>query len=134
MHFIVCAAIIVNFKKILCVQRNKSKYDYISFKYEFPGGKIEPGENEKDALKREIFEELNLQVDIIDKFIVVSHEYIDFKITMHTFICKANTEKLILKEHIEAQWLLKGELSTLDWADADIPIVSKIVNSNHELF
>jgi 8-oxo-dGTP diphosphatase len=133
-HYIVSAAIIVENKKILCVQRNKGKYDYISYKYEFPGGKLEEGENEEDALKREIAEELNLQIHVAEKFLVVTHEYLDFNLTMHSYLCKANTEQLVLKEHIDAKWLNKNELIDLDWAAADLPIVSKIINTNHELF
>ena len=133
-HYTVSAAIIVENKKILCVQRNKGKYDYISYKYEFPGGKLEEGENEEDALKREISEELNLQIDVAEKFLVVTHEYLDFDLTMHSYLCKANTEKLVLKEHIDAKWLYKNELIELDWAAADLPIVSKLINTNHELF
>jgi len=133
-HYTVSAAIIVDNKKILCVQRNKGKYDYISYKYEFPGGKLEEGENEEDALKREISEELNLEIDVAEKFLVVTHEYLDFNLTMHSYLCKANTEKLVLKEHIDAKWLNKDELIELDWAAADLPIVSKLINTNHELF
>jgi 8-oxo-dGTP diphosphatase len=133
-HYTVSAAIIVENKKILCVQRNKGKYDYISYKYEFPGGKLEEGENEEDALKREIAEELNLEIDVAEKFLVVTHEYLDFDLTMHSYLCKANTEKLVLKEHIDAKWLFKNELIELDWAAADLPIVSKLINTNHELF
>jgi len=133
-HYTVSAAIIVENKKILCVQRNKGKYDYISYKYEFPGGKLEEGENEEDALKREIAEELNLEIDVAEIFLVVTHEYLDFNLTMHSYLCKANTEQLVLKEHIDAKWLHKNELIDLDWAAADLPIVSKIINTNHELF
>ena len=133
-HYTVSAAIILENKKILCVQRNKGKYDYISYKYEFPGGKLEVGENEEDALKREISEELNLEIDVAEKFLVVTHEYLDFDLTMHSYLCKANTEKLVLKEHIDAKWLHKNELIELDWAAADLPIVSKLINTNHELF
>ena len=133
-HYTVSAAIIVENKKILCVQRNKGKYDYISYKYEFPGGKLEESENEEEALKREISEELNLEIDVAEKFLVVTHEYLDFNLTMHSFLCKANTEKLVLKEHIDAKWLYKNELIELDWAAADLPIVSKLINTNHELF
>jgi 8-oxo-dGTP diphosphatase len=133
-HYTVSAAIIVENKKILCVQRNKGKYDYISYKYEFPGGKLEVGENEEDALKREISEELNLEIDVAENFLVVTHEYLDFDLTMHSYLCKANTEKLVLKEHIDAKWLYKNELIELDWAAADLPIVSKLINTNHELF
>jgi len=133
-HYTVSAAIIIENKKILCVQRNKGKYDYISYKYEFPGGKLEEGENEEDALKREISEELNLEIDVAENFLVVTHEYLDFDLTMHSYLCKANTEKLVLKEHIDAKWLYKNELIELDWAAADLPIVSKLINTNHELF
>ena len=133
-HYTVSAAIIVENKKILCVQRNKGKYDYISYKYEFPGGKLEDGENEEDALKREISEELNLEIDVAEKFLVVTHEYLDFDLTMHSYLCKVNTEQLVLKEHIDAKWLHKNELIELDWAAADLPIVSKLINTNHELF
>ena len=133
-HYTVSAAIILENKKILCVQRNKGKYDYISYKYEFPGGKLEEGENEEDALKREIGEELNLVIDVAENFLVVTHEYLDFDLTMHSYLCKANTEKLVLKEHIDAKWLYKNELIELDWAAADLPIVSKLINTNHELF
>ena len=96
--------------------------------------KLEVGENEEDALKREISEELNLEIDVAEKFLVVRHEYIDFNLTMHSYLCKANTEKLVLKEHIDAKWLHKNELIELDWAAADLPIVSKLINTNHELF
>jgi 8-oxo-dGTP diphosphatase len=133
-HYTVSAAIIIENKKILCVQRNKGKYDYISYKYEFPGGKLKLDENEEDALRREIFEELNLEIDVIEKFLVVTHEYLDFNLTMHSYLCKANTEQLDLKEHIDAKWLHKDELIELDWAAADLPIVSKLINTNHELF
>jgi 8-oxo-dGTP diphosphatase len=133
-HYTVSAAIIVDDKKILCVQRNKAKYEYISYKYEFPGGKLEEYENEEEALKREISEELNLEINVIEKFLVVNHEYLDFNLTMHSYLCRANTEKLILKEHIDAKWLHKNELIKLDWAGADLPIVSKLINTNHELF
>jgi 8-oxo-dGTP diphosphatase len=133
-NYTVSAAIIVDDKKILCVQRNKAKYEYISYKYEFPGGKLEEYENEEEALKREISEELNLEINVIEKFLVVNHEYLDFNLTMHSYLCRANTEKLILKEHIDAKWLYKNELIELDWAAADLPIVSKLINTNHELF
>ena len=133
-HYTVSAAIIIENKKILCVQRNKGKYDYISYKYEFPGGKLELDENEEDALRREISEELNLEIDVTEKFLVVTHEYLDFNLTMHSYLCKANTEQLELKEHIDAKWLHKDELIELDWAPADLPIVSKLINTNHELF
>ena len=133
-HYIVCAAIIIKDKQILCLQRNKSKYDYISYKYEFPGGKVEHSENEEDALIREIKEELNIDLSIVEKFLIVEHAYPDFAITMHSFLCHANVDKLTLKEHINMKWLKATELSSLDWAAADLPIVSKLMQTEYAIF
>ena len=101
----VVAAIIINDNKVLCMQRNISKYDYVSFKYEFPGGKIEPGETKEVALTREIMEELDLKIEIGKEFLTVEHEYPDFNISLHSFICKSSTNKITLKEHIAFKWL-----------------------------
>jgi 8-oxo-dGTP diphosphatase len=123
----VVAAIIYFENKILCVQRPKNKLSYISQKFEFPGGKIEQGETQKAALKRELFEELNIVTDIKSLFLTVVHEYPDFELTMHSYICEVQTNELILHEHIAQEWLTIKELNKLDWAAADIPIVNKLV-------
>ena len=123
----VVAAIIYFDNKILCVQRPKNKLSYISEKFEFPGGKIEQGETQKDALKRELFEELNIKTDIKSLFLKVVHEYPDFELTMHSYICEVATKELILHEHIAQEWLTIQELNKLDWAAADIPIVNKLI-------
>lgn len=123
----VVAAIIYFENKILCVQRPKNKLSYISQKFEFPGGKIEQGETQKAALQRELFEELNIVTDIKSLFLTVVHEYPDFELTMHSYICEVQTNELILHEHIAQEWLTIKELNKLDWAAADIPIVTKLV-------
>ncbi|CAM2851592.1 (deoxy)nucleoside triphosphate pyrophosphohydrolase [Flavobacterium frigoris] len=123
----VVAAIIYFDNKILCVQRPKNKLSYISEKFEFPGGKIEQGETQKDALKRELFEELNITTDIQELFLTVAHEYPDFELTMHSYICEVQTKELTLNEHIAQEWLTLSELKKLDWAAADIPIVNKLI-------
>jgi 8-oxo-dGTP diphosphatase len=123
----VVAAIIYFENKILCVQRPKNKLSYISEKFEFPGGKIEQGETQKAALKRELFEELNIVTDIKSLFLTVVHEYPDFELTMHSYICEVQTKELILHEHIAQEWLTIKELNKLNWAAADIPIVNKLV-------
>jgi len=128
-HIEVVAAIILFSNKILCVQRNKNKYDYISYKFEFPGGKLEVGETPEQALIREIKEELELDIKILEPFLIVEHTYPDFFLTMHSFICSCDNNKLTLTEHIAFNWLKKNELAGLDWAAADIPIVEKIINS-----
>jgi 8-oxo-dGTP diphosphatase len=123
----VVAAIIYFEDKILCVQRPKNKLSYISEKFEFPGGKIEQGETQKEALQRELLEELNIITEIKSHFITVVHQYPDFELTMHGFICEVKTKELQLNEHIASEWLSINELNKLDWAAADIPIVNKLV-------
>ena len=123
----VVAAIIYFEDKILCVQRPKNKLLYISEKFEFPGGKIENGETQKEALNRELFEELNISPEIKSFFNTVIHQYPDFELTMHSYICEVKTKELNLNEHITQEWLSINEINKLDWAAADIPIVNKLI-------
>lgn len=125
----VVAAVIISENKILCVQRNQNKYDYISFKYEFPGGKIEGEESREQALKREIMEELNMDIEISNSFLTVYHQYPDFHLTMHSYICSCKDTTLVLREHIAFKWLTFDKLQSLNWAAADLPIVEKIINN-----
>ena len=126
----VVAAIIIYDNKFLCVQRGINKYEYISKKYEFPGGKMEIGETREDAIKREIKEELQMEIVPKNYFVTIEHQYPDFFITMHVFICSSSSNKLTLSEHIDYKWLNKKELEQLDWAAADIPIVNKLGLTN----
>jgi 8-oxo-dGTP diphosphatase len=123
----VVAGIIIFKDLVLCVKRPKSKYLYISEKFEFPGGKIEAGETKEAALQRELLEELSVSIQIKSFFMSVSHRYPDFDLTMHSYICEVESQELTLHEHIENKWLQISELKTLDWAAADIPIVEKLV-------
>ena len=123
----VVAAIIYFKDEILCVQRPVSKLSYISEKFEFPGGKIEKGESKIDALKREIIEELNITLNIKSFFMTVLHEYPDFELTMHSYLCEVETKEIVLNEHISLEWLNVNDLKKLDWAAADIPIVDKLI-------
>ena len=125
----VVAGIIFCKEQVLCVQRPKNKLHYISEKFEFPGGKIEKGETETEALQRELFEELNIAIKIKSFFHTVVHEYPDFELTMHSYICEVETQKITLNEHINQEWLTIGQLKKLDWAAADIPIVDKLVSN-----
>ena len=129
-HYVVSAAVITHGPKILCVQRNKSKYDYISYKYEFPGGKLEEGESGEEAIVREIKEELNLDISVSTQYLTVEHEYPDFSLTMHSFLCTTDNPHPELREHVDAKWLERTELEQLDWAAADIPIVEKLISTN----
>ncbi len=128
-HIEVVAAVIEHENQYLCVQRNANKYDYISYKYEFPGGKVEPNETNEEALTREIQEELNLEIQIQKHIITVEHTYPDFKISMHTYLCQTQHRILTLNEHVDHKWLSKDELTSLDWAGADVPIVDYLLKN-----
>ncbi|MDD2478061.1 MAG: (deoxy)nucleoside triphosphate pyrophosphohydrolase [Candidatus ainarchaeum sp.] len=123
----VVAGVIFWKDRVLCVQRPKNKLHYISEKFEFPGGKIEEGETKEEALHRELLEELNLSAKIRSFFLTVVHEYPDFELTMHSYICDTNSKELTLNEHLDQKWLKINELTALDWAAADIPIVDKLI-------
>lgn len=125
----VVAGIIIFGYEILCMQRNTSKYDYLSCKFEFPGGKVELGESRVEALKRELMEEMDMGVVVEEKdfFLTVQHLYPDFEIEMHSYVCRVKDKDFVMKEHAGYKWLKKSELSTLDWALADMPIVDKII-------
>lgn len=128
-HVEVVAAIIVNDNKILCTQRNVNKYEYISKKFEFPGGKMELNETKEQTIIREIKEELNMSIEVQEEYLTVTHDYPDFRLTMHSFICTCKNPSLTLTEHIDYKWLHKNELSHLDWAAADVPIVEKLIRN-----
>lgn len=123
----VVAAIIKKDNKILCVQRNENKLSYISKKYEFPGGKMEANETKKETIVREIKEELAMDINVKEEFLTVTHQYPDFLLIMHSFICTSNESKVTLTEHIDYKWLELEELDKLDWAAADVPIVKKLI-------
>lgn len=124
----VVAAIIKKGDKILCTQRNQNKYKYLSEKFEFPGGKVESGETESEALVREIQEELGIEIVVDQPFLTVDYTYPDFRIIMHSYICTALSEEIVLHEHISYQWLLPRDFLSLDWAAADVPIVEKLMD------
>lgn len=124
----VAGAILVHDGKILCAQRGKGKYDYTSYKYEFPGGKLEEGETPREALHRELIEEMdvNIKIDDMKTYCVVEHRYRDFEIRMYAFLCPMDSDKITLKEHVAAEWLAPERLKELDWAGADWPIVKEL--------
>lgn len=125
-HYNVVAAVICHDNKYLCMQKGKTKFEYTSFKFEFPGGKIEPGETPQQALKRELLEEMNYEIEVGDKLITVQHTYPDFSITMTAFLCTASTPHFVMNEHVAFEWRKVDELKSLDWAAADIGIVDSL--------
>ncbi|MDP3452164.1 MAG: (deoxy)nucleoside triphosphate pyrophosphohydrolase [Bacteroidales bacterium] len=129
----VVAAIILHEGKILCVKRGRSPYEYLSFKYEFPGGKVEKGEGYEEALIREIREELKLEIDIKGHFMTVNHLYPHFEITLHSYLCssKEDSIEIALTEHVEYKWLYGKDIFSVEWAAADVSICeSLLITSN----
>jgi len=116
----VVAAIIHDDKgRIFATQRGYGDFkDY----WEFPGGKMEPGETPEQALKREIWEELETRI-AIERFVTtVEYDYPTFHLTMHCFWCHVESGGLTLKEHEAARWLTKKELNSVNWLPADMAI------------
>lgn len=122
------AGIIYNEKgEILCTKRDVSKYDYISYKWEFPGGKMEDGENEKQTLSRELREELEIDVEILNKYYQVEHDYPDFHLSMAVYTCKILSNELKMNVHKDIKWVKSQDLLSLDWAGADYPVAKQLV-------
>lgn len=111
--------------KILAVQRSAQMK--LPLKWEFAGGKIEPGESEVACIKREVLEELNIHIEVKERLTPVTHTYPNFKIELIPFVAQYVSGNLILKEHANHIFLTKKELHKLDWAEADIPIVKEFI-------
>lgn len=119
----VVAAIIHHDGKILATQRG-----YGDFKdgWEFPGGKMEPGETAEAAIVREIKEELAVTIEPEQLVTTVECDYPKFHLTMHCFLSKLTEGTISLIEHEDAKWLAKDELDSVDWLPADIEVVEKL--------
>ena len=119
----VVAAIIIENDKVFATQRG-----YGEFKdgWEFPGGKIEPGETPEEAIVREIKEELDTEVEVIELLDTVEYDYPNFHLSMGCFICKIKSGDLVLKEHEAAKWLTKDTLGSVEWLPADMGLVREI--------
>ncbi|MBR4495252.1 MAG: (deoxy)nucleoside triphosphate pyrophosphohydrolase [Clostridiales bacterium] len=120
----VVAAIIVRDGKILATQRGYGEY---KDGWEFPGGKIEPGELPEDALVREISEELDASIEVEDYLTTVEHDYSDFHLSMQCFFASLKDDShLKLLEHEASRWLSFDELDDVDWLPADIKVVEAL--------
>ena len=116
----VVAAIIFRDGELFATQRGYGEWkDW----WEFPGGKIEPGEEPEDALKREIREELATEIKVEDLLTKVEYDYPHFHLIMHCYHCSLMTDSLHLNEHEAARWLSKDELDSVKWLPADVKVV-----------
>lgn len=116
----VVAAIIADNDRIFATQRG-----YGEFKdwWEFPGGKLEPGETPEDALRREIREELATEIEVGELLTTVEYDYPTWHLTMHCFMCNVIKGDLVLLEHEAAKWLTREELHSVNWLPADEGII-----------
>jgi 8-oxo-dGTP diphosphatase len=94
--------------------------------WEFPGGKVEPGETPQEALKREIMEELETEIKVGDLFETIEYDYPTFHLSMDCFWAEIVKGDLVLREHEAAKWLTKGQLGSVDWLPADLGLVEKV--------
>lgn len=119
----VVAAVIFQDGKVFATQRG-----YGPFKdgWEFPGGKIEAGESPKEALRREISEELETEIEVGELIDTIEYDYPDFHLSMKCFACRIVSGDLHLVEHEAARWLNADQLDSVDWLPADITLIPKI--------
>ena len=122
-HIQVAAALLFENGKIFATRRGDSPYAYVAHKYEFPGGKIETGESGEEAVKRELREELDLEVSVGGLYACHTFEYPDFIITLSLFECEM-LSTFALKEHESYAWISPKDLKEEEWAPADADILS----------
>ena len=119
----VVAAIIRKEGRIFATQRGYGEWkDW----WEFPGGKMEPGETPEEALKREIREELSTEIRVDELLCTVEYDYPKFHLTLHCYLCSLVTEALHLNEHEAARWLANDELDSVKWLPADREVIEKM--------
>ena len=122
-HIYVACAIIELDGKILCTQRSESMS--LPLKWEFPGGKINDGESPEECLKRELHEELGIEVTIGAPLPISTYHYPTFSVTLYPFICKIESGEIVLHEHSAMSWMSPEKLQNLDWAEADGPVIKE---------
>ena len=108
---------------VLATQRGYGEYEGW---WEFPGGKIEPGETHDVALVREIWEELNVMIKIDEWLCTIEYDYPTFHLTMHCALCRIVQGRVQLNEHLSAQWLSREELDSVQWLPADVEVVKEL--------
>ena len=122
-HINVACAVIERGPLVLAAQRSGKMS--MPLKWEFPGGKIHGNESSEECLVRELMEELNVRVAIKSSLTPVTCDYKDFIVTLHPFVCEITAGDIVLHEHRAIKWLLPTELFSLEWPEADIPVIEE---------
>ena len=119
----VVAAVILEAGEYFATQRGYGEFEGL---WEFPGGKIEPGENCDEALKREIQEELGVNIAVDEFLCTTDYDYPSFHLTMHCYLCSIESGNIELREHKSARWLTAETLDSVEWLPADRAVVEKL--------
>ncbi|MCR5536651.1 MAG: (deoxy)nucleoside triphosphate pyrophosphohydrolase [Succinivibrio sp.] len=119
----VVAGILTQQQRIFATQRGYGEFKDF---WEFPGGKVEAGESQEQALVRELKEELETEVEVLKHFADVEYDYPHFHLCLHLFFCRVRQGLLELKEHEQARWLSAQELFSVNWLPADLKVVEKL--------
>lgn len=119
----VAAAVIIDKGRVFATQRGYGEY---KDGWEFPGGKIEPGETPEEAIVREIREELEAEIEPVRLIDTVEYDYPGFHLSMDCYLCRLKSENIVLKEHEAARWLDKSNLYDVGWLPADLGLIEKI--------
>ena len=127
----VVAAIIHHDGAYFATQRGYGEFEGM---WEFPGGKIEPGESQETALKREIQEELGVDITIGELLCTTEYDYPTFHLTMHCYLCSVASGEIELREHKSAQWLTAETLDSVEWLPADKDVIDKLKTFINETF
>ncbi len=123
--FVVAGILIGQDKSLLLAQRSAEKS--FPLQWEFPGGKIEEGEDSESALKRELFEELNIEVDKMKFFDSIVHQYELFRANIEFFLVNEWSGRLLNKEGQNLHWKKLNDLRGLEILDADVPVINKLI-------
>jgi 8-oxo-dGTP diphosphatase len=125
----VTCAIIIDGPRVLVTQRSETMK--LPLKWEFPGGKVDSDESAETCIARELMEELNIEIEVLERLSDSKYDYESFTINLIPFIAKIKAGELILREHKAFRWASFKELKFLDWAPADVPVLNQFLKTGY---